>query len=158
MESSVSLAVPSLLKKEIEIKTDIKDNYTVHADPAMINLVLNNLITNAIKFTETRGEIKIMASVANEEIVISVQDNGVGMESTVAEQLFENKFTSVGTDDEQGTGLGLMLSKDLIIINGGRIWVESELNKGSTFYFTLPQMSQGDMKNMDININALLLS
>jgi len=83
---------------------------------------------------------------------------GFLMASSVAEQLFENKISpSVGTNNEQGTGLGLMLSKDLIMLNGGRIWVESELNKGSKFYFTLPQMSQDEMKKMEVNVNALLV-
>ncbi len=112
----------------------------------MINTVLRNLITNALKFTNNGGAIKISViefKVPEQEklqVKISVKDTGIGIKKGVLDKLFklDESYTTKGTDFEQGTGLGLILCKDFVEKSGGKIWAESEFGKGSTFYFTLP--------------------
>jgi signal transduction histidine kinase len=105
----------------------------------MINLVLRNLISNAIKFTPEEGLISIDAIQKKDHIEISVADNGMGIKPEILADLFANKFISTsGTSREAGSGLGLMLCKDFLRKNGGDIAVQSELGKGSVFSFTLP--------------------
>jgi len=112
----------------------------IYADKEMIRLVIRNLLSNAIKFTPQDGEITIGIKSGSKTVEIFVRDSGVGMEPSVVNQLFGNNYyTSRGTADETGTGLGLMLCKDFLTRNGGTIRVESVVGKGSTFYVTLPK-------------------
>jgi signal transduction histidine kinase len=101
--------------------------------------VLRNLVLNGIKFTESGGIIKVASREEGGNLVISVSDNGVGIAPEVQKILFEKTsgYSTRGTANEKGTGLGLILCKEFVEKNGGRIWLESELGKGSTFYFTL---------------------
>ena len=133
-------ALKTLYPKNIEMTNLVEENLTVLADPNIINLVLRNLILNAIKFTENGGIIQIRAKEIENEICVSVSDNGMGMRPEVKEMLFAKPsgLTTRGTDNERGTGIGLMLCKEFVEKNGGRIWFESELGKGTTFFFTLP--------------------
>ncbi|MFH1525743.1 MAG: PAS domain S-box protein [Bacteroidota bacterium] len=126
--------------KYITLNTIIDDKHVVHADPNMLRSIVQNLVSNAIKFTNEGGEIKISSVLKGRDIMISVSDNGVGMEQEDIKKLFrlDTHITTQGTKKEKGTGLGLLLSKDLVERNGGNIWVESELGKGSKFIFTLP--------------------
>jgi signal transduction histidine kinase len=96
---------------------------------------------NAIKFTDSGGRIWVQGRASDGEIVISVSDNGTGIKPEVKDFLFTktSSYTSRGTANEKGTGLGLILCKEFVEKNGGRIWFESQLGKGSTFYFTLPK-------------------
>ena len=126
-------------QKAITIKNVLPNELTVFADKQMINTVLRNLISNALKFTRQDGEITISAEKRQKEILISVSDNGIGIAPGRLEKLFhigESNSTS-GTNNEKGTGLGLILCKEFVDKHGGKIWVESEEGKGSTFYFTL---------------------
>ncbi len=125
--------------KHITLNMIIDDNHIVHADPNMLRSIVQNLVSNAIKFTNEGGEIKISSELKDKYIVISVSDNGVGMEQKNIKKLFrlDTQVTTRGTKKEKGTGLGLLLCKDLVERNGGNIWVESELGKGSKFNFTL---------------------
>ncbi|MHC1704103.1 MAG: ATP-binding protein [Tenuifilaceae bacterium] len=126
-------------QKGIKLNNSILDNTEVYADKDMIELVLRNLITNAIKFSESGDEITITSSISDGMVKVCVEDNGLGISAQDLEKLFgKHIFSTRGTLDEKGTGLGLILSKDFIQMNGGSIWVESELNAGSKFYFTLP--------------------
>ena len=126
--------------KQVYIKAKIDPSIYIFADKDMINLVLRNIISNAIKFTPNKGEIHVGASVKNDMVEMYVQDTGTGISSENIEKLFANKyFTTNGTANESGTGLGLMLCKDFLQKNGGSISVESELGKGSKFLFTLPK-------------------
>src|SRR5688572_6390976 len=127
--------------KEIKLINDVSPNTIGFADSNTINLVIRNLITNAIKFTNDKGEVRINALPQGNEWVVSVKDNGVGMATEVLRILFDktSPYTTRGTANEKGTGLGLILCKEFVEKNGGRIWVESAEDYGSTFYFTLPK-------------------
>jgi two-component system sensor histidine kinase/response regulator len=113
----------------------------LYADMNMLATVLRNLVSNAIKFTNRGGQIKIFAEQNITETIITVSDNGVGMSQEVKDKLFDiaQLYTSAGTADEKGTGLGLLLCKEFIEKHGGRIWVESEKGVGSEFKFAIPK-------------------
>ena len=128
-------------KKQIKLVNNIPSGTKVFADENLISTVIRNLISNAIKFTLEGGEIT--AGIINESvdsITCYIKDSGVGMNQAIKAKLFriDDTITSKGTADEAGTGLGLILCKEFIEMHGGTIWVESELDKGSTFYFSLP--------------------
>ena len=127
-------------QKSIQINRTLPPDTIVFADRAMVSTVIRNLISNAIKFTNTNGEIQISAKQKNNQILISIKDNGVGMSKETMEKLFriEESFSSKGTNNETGTGLGLLLCKEFVEKHGGIIWVESTVGIESTFFFSLP--------------------
>jgi signal transduction histidine kinase len=129
----------SLQLKKVTIKNLIDPSVVTVGDRNMINLVIRNLITNAIKFSEVGGEIIVSAKDAGDFYTISVQDFGVGIAPDIQKILFEKTtgYSTRGTANEKGTGLGLILSKEFVERNGGKIWLESEPGKGSTFFFTI---------------------
>jgi PAS domain S-box-containing protein len=126
--------------KKIEIETEIPENIVVFADKYMIETVVRNLISNAIKFTNGGGKINIKADARGDFVTISVIDNGVGISSKNIKDLFriDEQFRRDGTANEKGTGLGLILCKEFVKKNNGIISVESEESKGSKFSFTIP--------------------
>jgi two-component system sensor histidine kinase/response regulator len=125
--------------KSVKINVISPDNIKVHAERNMLATVLRNLLTNAIKFSYESSEINLAVVEDLNKITISVQDHGSGISAAIRDQLFANglPFTTQGTANEIGTGLGLLLSKEIIELLGGKIWVESEEKKGTIFYFTL---------------------
>jgi signal transduction histidine kinase len=127
-------------QKEIRIHNHIDADLDVLTDKNKVATVLRNLISNAIKFSYTKGAITISAAVKNKFIKITVADHGIGMTQEEMDNLFivDYKKSKPGTSDEEGTGLGLVLCKDFAQKLGGKITVSSELNKGSAFSFTLP--------------------
>jgi len=128
-------------KKTVEIKTRIPDDLMIYADPNMLCSIIRNLVFNAVKFTPTGGEITISAkTAANNQVEISVADTGIGMGDELVSKLFrlDEKTSRQGTDGEPSSGLGLLLCKEFVDKHGGKIWVESKEDKGSTFYFTIP--------------------
>ena len=127
--------------KSIEINLNISDKIYVFADKNMIMTVLRNIISNAVKFTQTGGKILIGATENTFNVEISVADTGIGISEEVIRKLFhiENSITTQGTESEEGTGLGLILCKEFIGKHGGIIWVESEIGKGGRFVFTIPK-------------------
>ncbi|PZR39567.1 MAG: hypothetical protein DI538_06575 [Azospira oryzae] len=129
----------SLHLKQTEMINHIQPGTTALADTNMINLVFRNLILNGIKFTEPGGKIEIASKEEKDHYVISVTDNGVGISPEVQSILFEKTsgYSTRGTANEKGTGLGLILCKEFVEKNGGTIWLESTIGKGSTFYFTI---------------------
>jgi signal transduction histidine kinase len=133
----------SIQNKKIKMVNTVPGNAIGYADSNTINLVIRNLLTNAIKFTNDGGEITIAAEAKGNEWVVSVRDNGIGMSDEIQKKLFDkiNPYSTRGTANEKGTGLGLILCKEFVEKNGGRIWVESKENSGSTFWFTLPKAS-----------------
>ncbi len=128
------------LAKNIKVSYEISENLNILADRNMLSTILQNLVTNAIKFTRESGIIRIVATHISNNILISVIDNGVGIEPERIDRLFKihGCMSTQGTNNERGTGLGLMLCKEFIEKHGGKIWVESEVGRGSTFKFTIP--------------------
>jgi PAS domain S-box-containing protein len=126
--------------KNITIKFVQKEDIEVYADVHMLQTILRNLISNALKFTREDGNIMISAIQAENRIEISVSDDGVGMSEQTRSTLFEmgSKTVTKGTANEKGSGLGLILCKEFVEKHGGTIWVESEPGKGSAFTFSLP--------------------
>jgi len=141
LETNKELLKVQAQNKKISIDNACKAEVIVHAHRHSINTVIRNLISNAIKFTPEGGAIIINAQQAQDEVMVSVADNGVGMTPEVIGKLFriDTKLTTKGTADEKGTGLGLILCKEFIEKNGGRIGVDSKPGEGTVFYFTLPR-------------------
>jgi signal transduction histidine kinase len=131
---------PNAKAKNITIYYSPKDKINVYADIDMLKTILRNLITNAIKFTNSGGEINISAEQIGSNVSISVSDNGIGIAPDALIKLFDisKVITTKGTADETGTGLGLLLCKEFVEKHCGKIWVESEVGKGSDFKFTIP--------------------
>lgn len=135
----------ALVEQKIEDKRivliDESQRDFVYADRSMIEIVIQNLITNAVKFSRTGDVITVSNQDVNGKALICVEDTGVGISRENLDKLFKaNKnFTTIGTKNEKGTGLGLTIAKDLVELNNGRIWVESTLNVGSKFFIELPK-------------------
>jgi len=127
--------------KNIEITNKINNTHTVYADEDMIFSVLQNLLSNAIKFTHENGKIIFNSEEKDSVIEVSISDTGIGMEESEIEKLFriDVPFTKSGTNNEKGSGLGLILCKEMIEKNGGKIWVKSKPGEGTTFTFSLPK-------------------
>ena len=131
---------PNAVEKEISIKCFASEYIDVYADVDLFKIILRNLVSNAIKFSNKNGAIKIYAEKEKGNVCITVSDNGIGIDNGRKDKLFELSQTSTtkGTANEIGTGLGLILCKEFVEKHNGKIWVESELGKGSDFIFTLP--------------------
>jgi len=135
-------------KKHIQLKTRLKRGLPpLYIDPDKISQVLANLISNGIKFTPENGSITLGVKDKGKEVEISMADTGVGISQDNMARLFDrfSQFNRVYGPGERGTGLGLAISKEIVEMHGGLIWVESEVGKGSTFTFSLPQMSQDEI-------------
>lgn len=116
-----------------------------YADRSMFEIVVQNLLANAIKFTKKGDTITISNHISNGSCIISIADTGIGISKENLEKLFKNNsFTTAGTSNEKGTGLGLSICKELVELNHGKIWVESTQNLGSTFYVQLPKSRPSD--------------
>src|SRR5665648_246096 len=126
--------------KNIEIKCTFPENLMIVADKNMIRTILRNLISNAIKYTHKNGTVELMALISQNEVEISVSDNGIGMTKETMAKLFriDANHSTYGTENEKGTGLGLILCKEFVEKHHGKIWVESIVGVGSKFKFTLP--------------------
>lgn len=127
-------------QKSITISRNIPDKINVYADKAMLSTVFRNLIANALKFTMNKGNIIISATENENELIFSISDTGVGIPQSGMEKLFkiDENYSTPGVNREKGTGLGLILCKEFVEKHGGKIWVESQTDIGSTFYFSLP--------------------
>ena len=127
--------------KSIKLVSQIATNTMVWSDSDQIDIVVRNLISNALKFTPENGMVTITAQEKNKKWQVSIRDTGIGMDEQTVEKIFamNSNHTTYGTNNEKGTGLGLSLCKEMVEKNGGVIWVESLLRKGSTFHFTVPK-------------------
>lgn len=145
VEDSISLHSINSLKKEITIIKRIPEDLYVLCDGNMISTVVRNLLSNAIKFTPTGGQIVVMAGADGDNALVSVADTGVGMDEESIEKLFriDVSFTMPGTENEKGTGLGLILCKEYVERNGGTIAVSSTVGLGTAFRFTIPLSQEG---------------
>lgn len=148
INEAVLLLNDSALQKSITIRKDLPASMLFYADKAMLSTIFRNLITNAIKFTKSGGNIVISASENKNELTISIKDSGVGISKNRIEKLFriDESYSTTGTNNEKGTGLGLILCKEFVEKHQGKIWAESEEGIGSTFYFTIPFLAKPEKK------------
>ncbi len=147
-EKAIEIVYANAANKKIDILNQIPKNLMIEADKYMLNTIIRNLLTNAIKFTNPGGYISLNAaeigSLENQFdrfIEVSVTDSGVGIEKVVLDKLFklEHKISTRGTKNEKGSGLGLILCKEFVEKHGGKIYVESQVGEGSRFRFTIPK-------------------
>jgi len=141
INENINLSKSSANQKEIEINVDIKHGLIVIADINMLNTIFRNLISNAIKYTPLNGSITISAFYnSKSEFEFSIRDTGLGIKADDIGKIFsiDVNFSTIGTANESGTGLGLMLCKEFIERHKGKIWVESKINEGSNFKFIIP--------------------
>lgn len=143
IEDNLDLLNSSAKHKNINLQNNLKRDYRIKADYNLIITVVRNLISNAIKFTPENGTICINAEPKNDFVVVSVSDTGIGIDKSTLEKIFnpDTRYTTLGTNHEKGTGLGLMLCKEFVEKNGGEIWVESKKEEGTTFYFSVPLLA-----------------
>lgn len=129
------------MNKGVEITVDVEHALGITADTGMLETIIRNLVSNAIKFTVKDGDILLRAVKVDSGIQFSVIDSGQGIPENIAEQLFSRNvnYTTYGTSGEKGTGLGLRICQEFVAKHGGTIWVESTVGEGSTFAFTIPQ-------------------
>ena len=126
-------------QKHIVIDNTLKTTVHITADVEMLKVILRNLISNALKFTHSGGIITIKTMTKDNYAIVSVKDTGVGISPENQEKMFAmDNFTTPGTEKEKGTGLGLMLCKDFVEHNNGKIWLDSKINVGTTFHFSMP--------------------
>ena len=141
VDESIGMVTESAKTKEIEFFLDIPDDLEVFADKNMLQTIIRNLFSNAVKFTNKGGKVSFSTKIIDDKsIEISINDTGIGMSHEIIDSLFRLDFKSIrkGTEGELSTGLGLLLCKEFVEKHGGKIRVESEEGKGSTFSFTLP--------------------
>jgi signal transduction histidine kinase len=141
VDSVYQLLKSNLKRKDINFLNLTNPEHIVYADENMIYSVINNLISNAIKFTNTNGEIIVSSKEEDDKIITSVKDNGIGMSDEQMDNLFvlNKSFTTQGTAKEKGTGLGLILCRDFINKNFGKLYVKSKEGEGTEFSFSLPK-------------------
>src|SRR5450759_5649157 len=129
--------------KEQTISLNINDELPkLRGDRQRIKQVFGNLLTNAIKYTPEAGKINVELINENGHLLVSISDNGIGIKEEEQEKIFEKFYTVSGktlTRESERMGLGLTIAKGIVEAHGGRIWVKSRLNRGSTFYFTIPK-------------------
>ncbi|WP_321286029.1 tetratricopeptide repeat-containing sensor histidine kinase [uncultured Sunxiuqinia sp.] len=140
-ESIERLLLPAAADKNIQLIAEMPEQVTVYSDPMMVETVMRNLLNNAIKFTNEKGQVKTVLKSEKETVTVCVEDTGVGINPDDLNKLFQidSKVKRKGTNEEDGTGLGLVICNEFVRKNGGHIWGESVLGQGSRFYFTLPR-------------------
>jgi signal transduction histidine kinase len=141
IEACIDVLSESARKKRIETKISVPDEMVVIADNHMFDTVIRNLVSNAIKFTQTGGKVSVTAVYCTDHsIEVKISDSGIGMTPELKNKLFliDEKTSRRGTEGEPSTGLGLLLCKEFIDKHGGNIWVESEVGRGSVFNFIIP--------------------
>ncbi len=151
MEESLELLKTNALQKDILLKNDVPRDLHVHADSLMLRSIVQNLVTNAIKYTPEGGSVSVTAQPVDHMIEICIQDSGIGMEPEAIDNLFKKSIapsSQTGTNNELGTGLGLLLVRDFVAQHGGVITVKSTVGKGTCFKFTIPSVSKADLAEM----------
>jgi signal transduction histidine kinase len=137
----ISLLSRQAAHKNIHLSVNIPGGMHIWADANHFEFIIRNLLSNAIKFSHEGGrvEVNIQSPVANKELIFVVKDNGIGISKAGQETfLTGNLKVNFGTNKEKGSGLGLLLTKDFIKANHGRIWLESRIGEGTTFFVALP--------------------
>jgi signal transduction histidine kinase len=140
IDESLELLKANATQKSIKLENEIPRNVYVNADSLMLRSILQNIVTNAIKFTpQSGGSVKVTAQTMDSMVEICVQDSGVGMSKEIQDKILGNSnLSSPGTDSELGTGLGISLIKDFVSQHGGSIMIDSQPGKGTCFKFTVP--------------------
>ena len=140
IDENIDLLESTARNKSIQIYSEFDEDLFAFADKNMVKTIIRNLISNAIKYTNQGGHINIKTYSDNKVCEISVSDSGIGIVEENIDKIFviDESFSTTGTEKEKGTGLGLILCKEFVKKNGGKLWVKSEPAKGSTFTFTLP--------------------
>ncbi|RJP72765.1 MAG: PAS domain S-box protein [Ignavibacteriales bacterium] len=143
LDMTISIIRETAKNKNITLDCFIDNKINVNADKNMMYTIIRNLLSNAIKFTNPSGKVTITVNEVNDEIEFSVSDTGIGIRKENLSKLFkmDTAISTKGTANEEGTGLGLLLCKEMIEKHHGRIWVESEVGKGTSFRFTLPKLN-----------------
>jgi len=143
----INLCQANARKKEIQFAYAIEDGLRTSADQPMLEIILRNLVNNALKYCNTGGLVEITAKKETDKILFSIKDNGIGMDEATKATIFNINVirSKKGTNGERGTGLGLGLCKEFVEKHGGKLWVESAINCGSNFIFTLPQPAPVDL-------------
>lgn len=146
IEENIEIYKDRAESKGISFYVDVNDECSVFADPNMVSTIVRNLLSNAVKYTKEGGKIEIKSSGDDKSVYITVKDNGIGMNSEDMKKLFriDLHYKTLGTYDEKGTGLGLILCKEFADKNGGEISVNSSLGKGSAFTISFPKYNQKD--------------
>jgi signal transduction histidine kinase len=151
VEEAVDVFRPLASARSLSLETRLPSrDLPVRVDPDRIFQVLSNLFSNAIRITPRGGLISVSAAKANREVRIAVQDTGRGIAETDLPRLF-NPFCQLGRADRKGLGLGLFISKSIVDAHGGKIWAQSRLGAGTTFFFTVPaaRQSPGERPALD---------
>ncbi|MGB0383553.1 MAG: ATP-binding protein [Ardenticatenaceae bacterium] len=151
IDDNLRLLAENAVKKEITLQSEVNEHLEVYADRHMLDTVIRNLISNALKFTPSGGKVTISAREDKRQhpsglerwMEVSVVDTGIGISQTDLKMLFklDSHHTTPGTAEEQGTGLGLIICKEMVEKNGGQIWIESQLEQGTTVRFSVPVVS-----------------
>jgi PAS domain S-box-containing protein len=150
LNETLKILSTSYIDKKITVNINIQPGLYVYADKNMLGIIIRNLISNAIKYTHVNGNIDIDVNESNDEFMFTITDNGIGIPKEDLDKLFkpEIQHTTIGTNNEKGTGLGLLLCRDFVIKHKGRIWAESEFGKGSVFHFALPKIPKSTSKSI----------
>ncbi len=133
--------------QNITLKTEVDQTFNVISDSKMTETIFRNLISNALKYTHSGGSVVLTAKqLSPEEIDVCITDTGIGMNKELCSKLFivNEQVSRKGTDGEASSGLGLLICKEFVDRQGGRIWAESEENKGSSFHFTLQKVQESE--------------
>lgn len=140
VEEAVSLFSPLSREKEVNFFVNIPSDLFVRADINMTNVILRNYFSNALKYSDSGGEVHVQVEVFNDSVHVSVRDAGVGISGENQARIFslDRRLSTHGTRDEKGSGLGLLLCKEFAELQGGEVWFSSEEGRGSVFYFSLP--------------------
>ena len=156
VEDSISPLLQNASKKNLTTHINIPSAIFIYADLYSVMSVVRNLFSNAVKYTPVNGVIEINCKQIKDKAEVCVKDNGIGMKKEVVEKLFhiESSRSTPGTENEKGTGLGLLLCKEFVTKNEGKIYVKSEVNFGSEFYFTVPLYKSEIINEKSINLTS----
>ena len=148
IDEVVAIAKAQAAQKNIRLISDTAKEQIVFEDKQMVNTIMRNLISNAIKFTPLGGTVVVSVARSNHHCEISVKDTGIGIPEEHIPHIFniERKYNAIGTSNESGTGLGLILCREFVVDHGEKFWAESKYGKGTTFTFTIPWVNDLEEK------------
>lgn len=144
VQTTITMMKVKINSKQLNVNSAIAEHVYVYADKDMLDLIIRNLVSNAVKFTEIGGSIQLSSEVRQDKVVVAIRDTGQGISADEASYLLQDEFpiSKRGTSGEQGVGLGLSICREFIQLNGGEIWFDSSPGVGTTFYFSLPIASK----------------